>query len=81
MPFTVGEQWADYLRGVMPRGAPDVQIEECRRAFYAGALSMFHIVSAISASAVDDNTGAARLDTAYREVTDYFRNFQKRHEP
>ncbi len=32
----IAELWGSYKREVLPRNAPDVQVVECRRAFYAG---------------------------------------------
>jgi len=29
--------WISYRNMVLPKGAPDIQIRECRQAFYAGA--------------------------------------------
>lgn len=48
--------WLSYLEKVVPKTAGAVQIEETRRAFYAGAAQLFH----------DINTG---LD-ADQEVTE-----------
>lgn len=77
---TVGEEWADYVANILrPAGAGEIQIEECKRAFYAGAFVMFGIVSNIGAEAPDEDTGAARLEQARRECVDYFKNFGKRH--
>jgi len=33
---TVRDAWNSYRASVMPANAPPVQIQECRRAFYAG---------------------------------------------
>jgi hypothetical protein len=43
--------WRDYCEKVLPRDASTLQIEETRRGFYAGALTVFHgIVSSLSGS-------------------------------
>lgn len=34
----VRKQWISYLAEVMPKDAHQTQVQECRRAFYAGAL-------------------------------------------
>ena len=39
--MTFLSEWQSYDRDVVPAGAPDVQREECRRAFYAGAWACF----------------------------------------
>jgi hypothetical protein len=34
---SVRKEWESYRRSVLPATAPEIQITECRRAFYAGA--------------------------------------------
>jgi hypothetical protein len=41
-------QWESYRAAVVPKDAGLVQIEECRRAFYAGAASALHITMSVS---------------------------------
>lgn len=41
MPETIAQMWESYRRAVVPRDAPDVQIQETRRAFYAGCQAFF----------------------------------------
>jgi hypothetical protein len=36
---TLRESWLSYRRDVLPDHAPPVQVSECRRAFYAGAVA------------------------------------------
>ena len=38
---TVASAFESYRREVIPAAASDVQVEECRRAFYAGAWQMY----------------------------------------
>lgn len=40
MKGAIAAQWESYRSGVMPAAAPAVQVEECRRAFYAGNAAM-----------------------------------------
>lgn len=51
---TVFEEWKSYERDVVPKEAPSVQREECRRAFYAGAYGMFSLVIAATAPESED---------------------------
>lgn len=37
----IKQNWDKYLREVMPKDAPPIQIIETRRAFYSGAASLF----------------------------------------
>lgn len=79
IPFrTIGEVWASYVADVLPAMASDVQREETKRAFYAGATAMFAAV--LAASEPDDEAEAeARMDALDRELGDYLRLFTARH--
>lgn len=41
---SIAMEFKDYRRVVMPSGAGDVQVKECKRAFYAGALSAITVL-------------------------------------
>lgn len=43
----IGNVWLDYRRRVLPKGAPDAQHIECRRAFYAGAEACYGTIMAM----------------------------------
>lgn len=74
---SVGESWASYVSAVLiPAGALEVQIEECKRAFYAGAAAMFGDM--LDAAELEEEAAAARLETLDRELADYLRLFKKR---
>ena len=38
------QEWLSYRAKVIPAGAGEVQVEESRRAFYAGAASLYGVV-------------------------------------
>lgn len=38
----LGDAWAEYREKLIPPEAGAVQVEETRRAFYAGAIQVFH---------------------------------------
>lgn len=67
---TVFAEWKSYDRAVVPAAAPPVQREECRRAFYAGAVAMHKLVFA--AIECDDEAENERqlaaLDVQVREI-------------
>lgn len=44
MPKYVEMEWRTYAERVVPEDAPPVQIQESRRAFYAGAQSFLNIM-------------------------------------
>jgi hypothetical protein len=40
-------QWATYVEQVVPAAAGDTQVRETKQAFYAGAISILHILDSI----------------------------------
>lgn len=61
-PTTIFDEWKSYEREVVPVGAPDIQREECRRAFYAGAAA--YAAAVYAATDADKNGSAERTLTA-----------------
>ena len=60
-------EWQSYEREVIPKGAPAVQREECRRAFYAGAMACFTLVLEASEPA-DERECERRLQALQDEI-------------
>lgn len=75
--MTIGEEWASYQTEVVPADAPEVQREECKRAFYAGAQAMFSAVME-AAEPEEDEACDARMEALHRELQDWLRLFKKR---
>lgn len=71
MPRSILDHWNDYRREVIPADAPAVQIQECRRAFYAGAQAFLACLLAASADDVGEDEGAALLETYVQELQDF----------
>jgi hypothetical protein len=63
---TMGEMWTTFAAQVLPVGCNAVQRVEMRRAFYAGAWSMFCIVST-EVPVLDEVPAMAALDSLRRE--------------
>ena len=53
----IQQRWVEYAERVIPKNAPTVQIVECRRAFFAGAVAL-HSVMMNGLSQGDDITEA-----------------------
>lgn len=68
---TIFQEWQSYAREVVPPNAPEVQREECRRAFYAGAMAAFTLT--LAACEPDDEAvceaNLKRLDSEIRSIT------------
>ena len=72
----IGEAWAGYFGNVIPAGAGDVQIEECKRAFYAGGAAMFSAV--LGSAELEEDAAGSALEALDRELEDYLRLFKSR---
>jgi hypothetical protein len=60
---SLSEEWTEFERTIIPKGAPLVQRVESRRAWYAGAASMLGLVS----GGLDADKEPTDLDVAYLE--------------
>lgn len=69
--LTVGIGWDTYMARVTPRGAPQVQIQETRRAFFAGAAWMMGLLDAIATDAVSEDGGVEILERLHEELRAY----------
>ena len=50
--------WLAYAERVLPKDAPKVQVQECRRAFYAGAAHLFGgLTDAVGPDEVSEDMG------------------------
>lgn len=66
---TIADLFASYRKHVIPPGAPDIQVTECRAAFYAGAGSMLEtLLHVIGDDSVDEDAGVKILEDLRREV-------------
>jgi hypothetical protein len=72
----IGEAWASYLENIVPATAGDVQREEMKRAFYAGAAAGYE--ATLNAADLEEGAAAARLEAIDRELLDYIRLFKSR---
>jgi hypothetical protein len=62
-PQTVAESFATYRAAVIPRAAPEVQVDECRRAFYAGTyFCLMNLAYNIGDDATSEDDGVAELE-------------------
>lgn len=61
-------EWESFEAAVMPRDAGQVQRQEMRRAFYAGAWSMLCAVRDIGDDGVSEADGVVTLEAMRREL-------------
>lgn len=50
--------WVQYAERVLPKNAPRIQMQECRRSFFAGAAHLFGaLTDAVGADEVSEDAG------------------------
>lgn len=65
---SVAAAFASYRAEVIPAAAPAVQVEECRRAFYAGSYSMLmNVANGIGDDSTSEDDGVAQLEALKTE--------------
>lgn len=68
----IKHHWLSYRREVVPPQAGEVQVEECRRAFYAGALAVWSsIMSGLSEGSEPQPTDEALLASIQAEFVEF----------
>ena len=60
--------WEHYKRSVLHPEATDVQIRECRMAFYAGALTMNEAYLSTSELEISEEASAAIIEGFHQEL-------------
>jgi hypothetical protein len=64
----IGEAWLTYLDNVVPKDAGQTQIQECKRAFYAGAVTAYGICVTLPE---DDDASLQLLNEVNAEMQAY----------
>lgn len=65
---TIQEGWIGYSKGVIPKDASAVQIEETRRAFYAGAAQVLGVMYEVGSRDLSEPAGVGILEGMHEEV-------------
>jgi hypothetical protein len=65
---SIAQAFASYRQAVIPKEAPDLQVEECRRAFYAGSYALLmNVAYNIGDESTDDEDGIRQLEALKAE--------------
>lgn len=64
---TIKEEWLSY-RAVLPANASPIQLQETRRAFYAGCVSLLKLLSALEDDGLSDDAGALVIEGLSAEL-------------
>jgi hypothetical protein len=66
--LSIADMFASYRAGVIPDDAPAIQVDECRRAFYAGSYALLMAVAnTIGDDAIGENEGVEILESLQAE--------------
>ena len=74
---TIKEQWDSFRMLVVPADASEVQLQETRRAFYAGAEAMMRIQFNIGDKDVSEDEGVAILSACHDEAEEVAQKVRK----
>jgi hypothetical protein len=72
--ISVGASWTSFEDAILPKGAPEIQRIEMRRAFYGGAFSILATcLTVVGDPAVPDEEGVKLLDRLHKECMAFAR--------
>ena len=72
---SVAQAWDDYRAIVMPKNAGPTQVKECRRAFYAGAETLFAMTRLLEPAFIPDD--AAYVANLHDELIAFAHDVQE----
>jgi hypothetical protein len=71
MSTFVHTAWLHYEQDMIPREAPRIQHEECRRVFYAGVAALLGALMDIGGSTISEEDGAEAIENIQQEVIEF----------
>ena len=74
---TIAEQWELFEKAVMPTGAPDIQRQEMRRAFYGGAESLLRLQWVVGDGSISEDAGVAIIEGWHDECLRFAEDMAK----
>lgn len=64
--------WRDYAERVVPTGAPPIQMQETKRAFYAGAIALWStIIKSLDADSEPTDADMERMSAINDELQEF----------
>jgi hypothetical protein len=69
--LTIVSQWQSYEAQVLPKGCSFVQLQETRRAFYAGVASVLAFMARISNEDISEEEGSDIIEELVQESIDF----------
>lgn len=78
--INIAHLWTQFAGAVLPAGAPAIQREEMRKAFYAGFFEYFKISNDMSTELTEEQAVKV-LERLGKEASDFFEKMMKEHGP
>lgn len=69
----IRDGWNDYAEKILPKDAPQVQRQETRRAFYAGAWELLSRYVDLGEPEISEDEGVEVLEATKREIEAFVR--------
>lgn len=70
----VRDGWQDYAEKNLPAEAHRVQVQETRRAFYAGAMELLSRLAELGDDSIPEDAGVEVLEATRREIEAFVRS-------
>lgn len=68
----ISKAWEGYRRHVLPSDAPEVQVTECRQAFYAGASVLFQsLLGTLDPGLEPTDADMVRMESIDKELREF----------
>lgn len=75
---TINSVWASLVKAMFGDGPiPQIQHDEMKKAFYAGAVTVIDIMLGVSNDSVSEQTGADIFEGLLQECTEFARGMKK----
>lgn len=75
---TINSEWASLVKVMFGDGPiPQIQHDEMKKAFYAGAVTVIDIMFGVSNDSVSEQTGADIFEGLLQECTEFARGMKK----
>jgi hypothetical protein len=74
---TIAAQWDAMRAVVVPTNAPEAQVRDMKRSFYAGAHALFALMSEVGDDAVGEDEGVSYFESLNQELRAFTRAVQE----
>ena len=77
---TIEQEWQEFSRYIFTGISPSpIQVEETKRAFFAGSFSLLMAVREIGEPHINEDEGCEYLEERYQESMEFYEQLKERH--